>query len=262
MKDYSKFDEFKVAKEGNVAIVTINQPESLNAFSVKLHKQTEEIFHELAYEDDVNAIVLTGAGKAFSAGGNIKGMQKGEFASLNRLEEVIRLVLNLLKIKQPVIAALNGHAIGLGATIALFCDIVVASKQAKIGDPHVNVGLVAGDGGCIIWPLLIGMNRAKEMLLTGKLLKAEEAYAIGLINYCVSPDEVMPKALEIAHSLADGPAKAIQWTKMALNARLVQDVNLILPLSATLENLSKITEDHKEATAAFVEKRKPKFTGK
>lgn len=262
MRDYSKFDEFKVEKEGNVAIVTINQPESLNAFTVKLHKQTEEIFHELAYEDDVNAIVLTGAGKAFSAGGSIKGMQQGAFASLNRLEEVIRLVLNLLKIKQPVIAALNGHAVGLGATIALFCDIVVASKEAKIGDPHVNVGLVAGDGGCIIWPLLIGMNRAKEMLLTGKLLKAEEAKAIGLINYCVSPDEVMPKALEIAHSLADGPAKAIQWTKMALNARLMQDVNLILPLSATLESLSKITEDHKEAATAFVEKRKPKFTGK
>lgn len=262
MRDYSKFDEFKVEKEENVAIVTINQPESLNAFTVKLHKQTEEIFHELAYEDDVNAIVLTGAGKAFSAGGSIKGMQQGAFASLNRLEEVIRLVVNLIKIKQPVIAALNGHAVGLGATIALFCDIVVASKEAKIGDPHVNVGLVAGDGGCIIWPLLIGMNRAKEMLLTGKLLKAEEAYAIGLINYCVSRDEVMPKALEIAHSLADGPAKAIQWTKMALNARLMQDVNSILPLSAALESLSKITEDHKEAATAFVEKRKPKFTGK
>lgn len=262
MRDYTKFDEFKVEKEGKVAIVTINQPESLNAFTVKLHKQAEEIFHELAYEDDVNAIVLTGAGKAFSAGGSIKGMQQGAFMSLDRLEEIIRLILNLLKIKQPVVAALNGHAIGLGATIALFCDIVVASKEARIGDPHVNVGMVAGDGGCIIWPSLIGMNRAKEMLLTGKLLKAEEAKAIGLINHCVSPEEVMPKALEIAHSLADGPPKAIQWTKLALNVKLMQDVNSILPLSTALESLSKFTEDHKEAATAYLEKRKPKFTGK
>jgi len=262
MRDYSRFDEFKVEKDGKVAIVTINQPESLNAFTVKLHKQAEEIFHELSSEDDVNAIVLTGAGKAFSAGGSIKGMQQGTFMSLDRVEEIIRLILNLLRIKQPVVAAINGHAIGLGATLALFCDIVVASKEAKIGDPHVNVGMVAGDGGCIIWPALIGMNRAKEMLLTGKLLKAEEAKAIGLINHCVPPEEVMPKALEIARSIADGPPKAIQWTKLALNTRLKQDVNLLMPLGTALETLSKFTADHKEAATAFMEKRKPKFTGK
>jgi len=262
MRDYSKFDGFKVEQEGMVGIVTINQPESLNAFSVKLHRQAEQIFHEMAYEDDVNAFVLTGAGKAFSAGGDIKAMQQGVFAKLTPPEEPIRLILNLLKIKQPVVAAVNGSAIGLGATIALFCDIVVASEEARIGDPHVSVGLVAGDGGCIIWPLLIGMNRAKEMLLTGKLLKAEEAKNIGLINHCVPPAEVMPKALEIASSLASGPTKAIQWTKMSLNKKLLQDVNLILPTSTAFEYLTMHMEDHKEAATAFIEKRKPKFTGK
>jgi enoyl-CoA hydratase/carnithine racemase len=261
MRDYGRFDGFKVEKQGKIGIVTINQPESLNVFTVELHRQTEEIFQELAYEDSVNAIVLTGAGKAFSAGGDIGMMHEGVFARLTRPEEPIRLVLNLLKIKQPVIAALNGDAIGLGATIALFCDIVVASEKARIGDPHVKVGLVAGDGGCVIWPLLVGMNRAKEMLMTGQMLKAEEARNMGLVNHCVHPDQVMPKAMEIASSLADGPAKAIQWTKMSLNRRLIQDVNLILPTSTAFEYLSMYSEDHKEATAAFLEKRKPRFSG-
>lgn len=262
MIDYDQFDCFRVQKEGQIGIVTIHQPETLNAFGRKLHKQTEEIFNAIAYDDTVNAIVLTGAGKAFSAGGDIKMMKTGELAKLIPPEEPIRLILNLLSIKQPVIAALNGNAIGVGATIALFCDIVVASEEARIGDPHVNVGLVAGDGGCIIWPLLIGMNRAKEMLLTGKLLKAKEAESMGLINYCVPPEQVMPKAIEIANNLASAPAKAIQWTKMSLNKKLIQDVNLILSTSTAFEYLTMHTEDHKEAAAAFLEKRKPKFTGK
>jgi enoyl-CoA hydratase/carnithine racemase len=262
MRDYGRFDGFKVEKQGKIGIVTMNRPESLNRFTVELHRQTEEIFHELAYEDEVNAFILTGSGKAFSAGGDIGMMHEGVFARLTAPEEPIRLVLNLLKIKQPVIAALNGDAIGLGATIALLCDIVVASEKARIGDPHVKVGLVAGDGGCIIWPLLMGLNRAKEMLMTGQLLKAEEARNMGLVNHCVQPDQVMPKAIEIASSLADGPAKAIQWTKMSLNRRLIQDVNLILPTSTAFEYLTMYSEDHKEATAAFLEKRKPKFSGK
>ena len=262
MKDYSEFDCFKVEKEEKVAVVTFNQPETLNSFNAKLHKQTEQLFLELADEDTVNAIVLTGAGKAFSAGGDIKKMQSGELFKEISPEEAIRFTTNFLQTPQPVIAAVNGDAIGLGATIALFCDIVIISEQAKIADPHVSVGLVAGDGGCIIWPLLIGMNRAKEMLLTGKMLEAKEAESIGLVNYCVPPDQVMPKALEMAHSLANGPARAIQWTKMAVNKKLLADVNLILPTSIGFEFLTMHTEDHKEAATAFVEKRKPNFTGK
>lgn len=262
MRDYSRFDGFKVEKEGKVGIIAFNRPESLNAFTPQLHRQTEQIFHEMAYEDDVNAFVLTGAGKAFSAGADLKLMQQGVFLKETPPEETLRLVSNLLKIPQPVIAAVNGSCIGLGATIALFCDIVVASEEARIGDPHVSIGLVAGDGGCIIWPLLVGMNRAKEMLMTGKLLKAEEAKNMGLINHCVPTAEVMPKALEIASSLAHGPTKAIQWTKMSLNQRLMQEVNHILPTSTAFEYLTMQMEDHREAATAFLEKRKPKFTGK
>ena len=260
MMDYSEFKYVKVEKEGKVAVLTLNNPDNMNVFDVPMHQEVERIFQVIALDHTVNAIVLTGAGKVFSAGGDIKMMQRG-MAEMPPPEEPIRLIFNLLSVNQPIIAALNGHALGVGATIALFCDIVVASEEAKIGDPHVSVGLVAGDGGCIIWPLLIGLNRAKEMLLTGKLLKAKEAESMGLINYCVSRDDVMPKALEIAHNLANGPAKAIQWTKMSLNKKLRQDVNLILPTSTGFEYLTMATEDHKEAVAAFIEKRKPKFTG-
>ncbi len=259
MADYRKFQCVKVEKDGKVAILTLNKPEEMNVFNIPMHREVEEIFNEVAYDETVNAIVLTGAGRMFTAGGDIKMMQDGEMPPA---EEAIRLIQNLLNINQPIIAALNGHAIGVGATIALFCDIVVASQEAKIGDPHVKVGLVAGDGGCIIWPLLIGMNRAKEMLLTGKLLEAKEVEKMGLVNHCVPSEEVMPKALEIAHGLANGPVKAIQWTKMSLNKRLKEDVNLVLPTSVGFEYLSTTTEDHKEAVEAFIEKRKPRYTGR
>ena len=174
----------------------------------------------------------------------------------------VNLLLNLLRIPKPIVVALNGHAVGLGATLALFCDIVVASDETKIGDPHVKMGLVAGDGGCIIWPLLLGVNKAKELLMTGDLLSGNEAERLGLINHCVPQDQVMSKALEIAHNLANGPAKAIQWTKMSINRRLISHVNMILPTSTGFEYLSMHTKDHLEAASAFIEKREPKFIGK
>lgn len=259
MADYGKFTSLKVEKDGKVLIITLNRPAENNVFNEKMHHDVVGIFGEVADDDTINAIVLTGAGRMFSAGGDIEMMRRGEMPPP---EEAIELIQNILKVKQPLIAALNGHAIGVAATVALFCDIIIASEEAKIGDPHVNVGLVAGDGGCIIWPLLIGMCKAKEMLLTGKSILAKDAEKIGLINYAVPAGEVMNKAMEIAHSLAHGPAKAIQWTKMAINKKLVGEVNLILQASTGFEYLSMHTEDHKEAVSAFLEKRKPKFSGR
>lgn len=253
---------FKVEQQGKVGIVTINRPDAGNAFNETLHKQLETIFRELAYDDAIEAIILTGAGKVFSLGGDIKMMEKGNMVRDIPLEEAINIIVNLLRIVKPTIAAINGHAIGLGASIALFCDIVIASEEAKIGDPHVKMGLVAGDGGCVIWPLLIGVNRAKEMLMTGELLSAKRAESIGLINYCVPQRQVMTKALEIAHNLANGPVKAVQWTKMSLNKRLLEQVVSVLPTSTALEWLSMHTEDHREAVNAFLMKRDPKFKGK
>jgi enoyl-CoA hydratase len=157
---------------------------------------------------------------------------------------------------------LNGVASGLGATIALFCDIIIAAKTARIGDPHVRVGIVAGDGGSVIWPLLVGPARAKEYLLTGDLVNAEEAERIGLINRVVEPEELYPTALALAQRLAAGAPKAIGWTKLSINRWLKEGLNLIMDTSLGLEWLTFVSEDHREAVDAFLEKREPKYKGK
>ena len=172
-----------------------------------------------------------------------------------------RLIYNLLGVQQPIIAAVNGHAVGLGATVALFCDIVIAADNARIGDPHVSVGLVAGDGGAVIWPLLIGINKAKELLMTGDLLTTAEAERIGLINHVVPADQVMPKSMEMAKRLAGGATQAIRWTKLSVNKVLRERVNLVLETSLGVEFLSMTMDDHAEAVNAFVEKRAPNYKG-
>lgn len=262
--DYSRYELIKVNMDGNVAIFTLNRPEALNAINPQLHTELEDIFGDVAQDDNVNAVVLTGAGRAFCSGGDVKAMDAGQFDPIKSrvpLRDARRLIHNILEVEQPIIAAVNGPAIGLGTTIALFCDVIVASENAKFGDPHVKVGLVAGDGGAVIWPLLCGIARAKEYLMTGDIISAAEAERIGLINHVVPPAEVMPKAMEFAHRLADGATRAIRWTKLACNKRLRDEVNLVLDGSLATETLSMLTEDHKEAARAFVEKRAPKFRG-
>jgi len=262
--DYSRYKLIKVEKKDKVAVFTLNRPEALNAINADLHTELEDIFADVAQDNDVNVVVLTGAGRAFCAGGDVKGMDARQFADFKTRVPVRygkRLIHNIIELEQPIIAAVNGDAVGLGATLALFCDIIIASEKARFGDPHVRVGLVAGDGGAVIWPLLCGMAKAKEYLMTGDLISAAEADRIGLINHVVPPGEVMPKAMELAHRLANGPTRAIRWTKLACNKRLRDEVNLVLDASLAVETISMLTEDHKEAARAFVEKRPPKFKG-
>jgi len=261
--DYSRYEFIKVDKEDKVAVLTINRPESLNAVNKQLHTELEDIFGDVTRDEDVNVVVFTGAGeKAFCAGGDVKGMEQSEFRAQTTVQTGKRLIHNILEVEQPIIAAVNGHAIGLGATLALFCDVIIASEKAKIGDPHVSVGLVAGDGGAVIWPLLCGLAKAKEYLMTGDLMTAAEAERIGLINHVVPQAQVMPKAMELAHRLANGPTLAIRWTKLACNKRLRDEVNLVLEASLAVESLSMMSDDHKEAAQAFVEKRKPQYKGR
>jgi enoyl-CoA hydratase/carnithine racemase len=174
-----------------------------------------------------------------------------------------RIITRLLDIDKPTICAINGDAVGLAATIALLCDITVASQTARIGDTHVSrVGLVAGDGGTVIWPLLVGVSRAKEFLMRGTLINGAEAERIGLVNHAVPKDDVLATAREIALELSHGPAWAIRWTKLSVNQVLKQRLNLMLEASWALETVSADTDDHREATRAFAERRKPRFTGR
>jgi enoyl-CoA hydratase len=266
MPDYSRYEFIKVEKAERVATVTLNRPDRLNAVNPGLHHELMTIWNDLAEDREVNAIILTGAGRAFCAGGDVKGMASGTLASASggKAERITaaegrRIVQNMLDVEQPIIGAINGDAVGLGATIALLCDIIVASEKARFADTHVKVGVVAGDGGAVIWPLLIGPARAKEFLMRGNFVNGADAFKMGMVNYAVAPEQVMAKARELAQELADGPTYAIRWSKLAVNKWLKQQANLILDASLAYEMVTFTTEDHREAARAFVEKRKPNF---
>jgi enoyl-CoA hydratase len=268
--DYSDYEFLKVEVKERVATLTINRPDRLNAVNGPLHHELEQIWIDLAADSDVNAIIFTGAGRAFCAGGDIKGMAEGGFVDSakkgkGRGRGAIaaangrRLVENMLDVEQPIIGAINGDAIGLGATLALLSDITVVSEKARFADTHVKVGVVAGDGGAVIWPLLIGPHRAKEFLMRGNFINGAEAGRIGMVNYAVEPEQVMAKAQELAQELADGPTWAIRWSKLAVNKWLKTQANLIMDAGLAYEMMTFKTWHHEEAVKAFVEKRKPNF---
>jgi enoyl-CoA hydratase len=251
-----------------IATVTFNRPQQRNAIATDVHYQLEQLWLDLAGDGRIRVIVLTGAGTVFSAGGNIKemaaihGTPDGYRTALHALSAGPRLLNNLLSIEQPIIAAVNGDAIGLGATVALFCDIIVMNEAAKIGDTHVRVGLSAGDGGAVIWPMLVGMSKAKEMLMRGRLIDGTEAERINLVNYAVSAEEVLPKAMEIAEDLASLPPIAVRFTKRPLNQVVKQQFNLAMDSSFGYEMMSMLSGDHLEALRSILDKREAKFNGR
>jgi enoyl-CoA hydratase len=209
-------------------------------------------------------VLLTGRGRAFSAGGDFAWFP--ELREPDRLEALRRdakqLVWDLLDVELPIVAAVNGHAMGLGASIALLCDVIIMADTATIGDPHVRVGLVAGDGGAAIWPLAVGPARAKEYLLTGDALSAAEAERIGLVNRVVPAAELDAAAMAFATRLAAGAPLAVRYTKLAVNKLVKDALNIAFDTSTALELLTFQSEDHREALAALAERRPPKFRGR
>jgi enoyl-CoA hydratase len=241
-------------RPSGVAVVTMNRPEILNAINWDMHDELEQIFVQLDHDKSVHAVVLTGAGRGFCSGGDQKSLDKGTLPSPTRSGR--HLIRNMLEIEVPVIAAVNGVAVGLGATLALFCDIVFASPTARFADTHVNAGVVAGDGGAIMWPLLIGPVRAKHYLMTGAFVSAEKAAEMGMINEVISDRDVKDAAIEYAELLASGPKESIVWTKYSVNKIIKQYTHLLLDTSAALEMLTFASPERREAVAAFAEKRK------
>ncbi|HJM93298.1 MAG: enoyl-CoA hydratase-related protein [Alphaproteobacteria bacterium] len=264
MIDYSIYQDLLVEKNNGVMTVTLNVPDAMNAFTPGLHNAMSRIWSDIHDDPEVDVVVLTGAGRAFSAGGNVVAMQK-KIDDPAQWDEIVpeakRIIFRMLECDKPIIARLNGHAVGLGATVALFCDIIIAADHTKIGDPHVNAGLVAGDGGAVIWPQLVGFARAKEYLFTGDLMSATEAERIGLINHVVSADELDDKVYGLARRLASGASKSIRWTKQVTNIPLRQLAHSMMDLSISVETQSNFSSDHQEAVTAFTNKRKPNFTG-
>jgi len=260
---YARFEQLAVGIDSHgIATVTLTRPEKKNAVGLKMHGELALIFRELERDPSVRVLVLTGAGSAFSAGGDLQWMQEMiDDPSIfeNTIREAKEIVLSMLDCEKPLIAKVNGHAMGLGATLALFCDVIFASTKARIGDPHVCLGLVAADGGAIIWPQLVGYARAKEFLMTGDPLSAEEAARIGLINHAVAPELLDQTVAAFALRLARGAQKAIRWTKASVNIGLKQLAAGILDSALAYEAVSNLSADHQEAVAAFRDGRPPVF---
>jgi enoyl-CoA hydratase len=262
--DFSKYKAMTFCRDGHVLHATFNRPESLNAIDRDLQYDLDRLFPDVTDDDETNVLVITGAGRAFSAGGDVEYMQQAidNPESFRReSDRGKRRIFAMLECPKPVIAKVNGAAAGLGATVALLCDVVFAANHAKISDPHVLVGYAAGDGGTLIWPALIGYARAKHYLFTGEPITGEEAARIGLISRAL-PAEALDKAVdEYAQRLANGASKAIQWTKLSANIGLKALAQQILDASFAYEIMSQQTRDHQEAVNAFREKRPPRFTG-
>lgn len=251
--------------EGQVLRITIDRPgQPLNAVDGELHSELARLFRELRREDDARAVLLTGRGRAFSAGGDFDWFptlqDPEELEHLRR--DAKQLIWDLLDVELPIVVAINGPAIGLGASIALLCDVIFMAEGATLADPHVRVGIVAGDGGAAIWPLVLGPARAKEFLLTGDALSAEAAERMGLVNHVVSADELDSVALAFTRRLADGAPLALRYTKQAVNKLVKDALNISYDFSTALEIVTFRSEDHREALTALAEKRPPEFKGR
>ncbi|GAA4742293.1 enoyl-CoA hydratase/isomerase family protein [Nocardioides endophyticus] len=262
---YSEYERIDVTVTDGIATVTLDNPQKLNATDARLHTELSTIFVDLQRDSGVDVVVLTGAGRAFSAGGDIDWMQDA-IDNPESFEQTVveakQIIFSLLDLEKPIVAKVNGAAVGLGATIALFCDVIFAAETAVIGDPHVSVGFVAGDGGAVIWPQLVGYARAKEYLMTGELIPATKAADMGLINHAVPAESLDAKVDEFAQRLRSGATKAIRWSKVSVNIGLKQLAHSIMDTSLAYEALSNRTADHAEGVAAFRERREPEFQGR
>jgi enoyl-CoA hydratase len=259
------FSTLELERRGDVLRVTIAHPTSaLNAVDEALHRDLTALFAFLRREGEARCVVLTGRGRAFSAGGDFAWFP--ELRAPGRMEALRRdakqLIWDLLDVEVPIVAALNGHAMGLGASIALLCDVIFMADTATIGDPHVRVGIVAGDGGVVIWPLAVGPARAKQYLLTGDPLGAAEAERIGLVNRVVPAADLDREAMAFAERLAAGAPLAVRYTKLAVNKLIKDALNVAFDASTALELVTFQSEDHQEALAALREKRAPSFKGR
>lgn len=264
-------DQVLSERDGPLAIVTINRVETRNPISdPDILDAFERILKDLDSDIEVRAVIVTGAGTAFSSGGNLKKMGKAGGLNdplpvktrRNYITGIHRLPLMMEALDVPVIAAVNGPAIGAGLDLACMCDIRIASEKAIFAESFVKIGIIPGDGGAWLLPRIVGFSRATEMALTGDRLSAEEALGIGLVSRVVPAEELMPAAKDVAMRIAANPPHAVRMTKRLLRGASTCDLSETLELSAAFQALAHATEDHDEAIESFLEKRKPDFKGK
>lgn len=259
------FETIVVSPEGGVCTITLNRPEILNALSPQMLDELIEALDQAGKDDTIRAVIITGAGKAFSAGGDVKldvsqvsKMAPFEFRSYMH-HRIVKLIWEMEK---PVIAAINGIAVGGAFDIALACDIRFASEKARLSEIFVRMGIISDLGGVYFLPRLVGLGKAKLLTFTGDIIDAQEAERMGIVDKVFPHDELLPATRQLAERLANGPTRAIAMAKIAMHKSLNMDLNTSLDYTTNLQHLLVHTEDHKEAFSAFLEKRKPVFKGK
>jgi 2-(1,2-epoxy-1,2-dihydrophenyl)acetyl-CoA isomerase len=262
----------RLEKRGNIAILTLSRPDKLNAIGA--HEDCRDLIAAIGAigEDrDISAAILTGEGRAFSAGGNLQGMKNRN--GIGPLEHPASTRTNyrsgiqgipraFRSLEVPIIAAVNGHAIGVGCDLACLCDVRIAADTAKFAASFIKMGLVPGDGGAWLLQRVVGYSKAAEMLLTGEAITAEQALAFGLVSRVVPGDTLMDEALALAGLMAANPARTLRMTKRLMVTAQTADLDTILEMSAAMQAIAHETSDHLEAVDAFLEKRSPTFTGR
>lgn len=256
-------------KSGSVAIITLDREDARNAYSDEMITGIERAFDAAEADDEIRAVILTGAGRAFSAGGDLKamrdksGMFTGGPSELRRRYQkgIHRVPRRIMDFEKPLIAAMNGAAIGAGLDLACMCDIRVAVSGAKLGSTFVKVGLVPGDGGAYFLARVVGFPRALEMVLTGRVISAEEGLAMGLVHQVVDAEGLMEAAMNYAQTIAANAPVAVRLTKKAAYRSWDADPDTALELASSYQGIAQNTEDHAEAVRAMLERRDPVFSG-
>jgi enoyl-CoA hydratase len=262
MTDYGQYKHLLFErKEHGILLITINRPAVLNATNARLHWELSRVWLDVAEDKETRVVVITGSGKAFSAGGDLEMIEaygKNVDVIAGVMKEAGDIVYNIVNLEKPVISAINGIAVGAGLAVALMADISIISETARFTDGHLRLGVGAGDHAVILWPLLCGMAKAKYYLLTSDFIDGKEAERIGLVSLCVPPDQLMAKAMEVAAKLATGPQHGIRWTKRSLN-NWVRLAGPAFDASLAMEMLCFFSDDVTEGIQAIRQKRPPKF---
>lgn len=254
---YVPTDDLIIERDGPVAILTMNCPETKNAFSDELHDALQDIWNHLTFDRTVRSIVLTGAGSAFSAGGNVPNFIRCYEDFQFRRESMYgarRLMNAMLDCPKPIIAAVNGPAVGLGCSMAVSCDIVLMAEETFMSDPHVDIGLVAGDGGAVLWPMYMSVLKAKYYLLTGEKISAQECIELGLANKAYPGEKLMEEAIALATRIGNKPQQALEETKRAVNLHLQQAALTVAPFACAAEQESFSTDDIRKTIESFTRK--------